>query len=379
MNNLYRSLILPARILAGTIIGAGIFSLPFVFQTAGLSLGFIYLALASVVYIFLHLMYADVIIRTSESHRFVGYAKIYLGSRAFWLSILMTVVEMIFVMTIYLTLSQSFSNLVTTFGSNLEKLLIFWFLGSAAVFMSLRRIALLEFLIVGGILLIISLIFVLGLNNFLNLPAADFFPNFSMIFLPLAPLLFSLSGRVAIPALVDYLKDKPDAVRLVKKSVIFGTLAPAVLYGLFVVGVLGLSSNVSEDAVSGLIGQAPGWILLAVGILGLLSLWSSYIVVGLDINKSLVYDFKLPVWLRFLLVVMAPLLLYLSGFQSFIGLVSFVGGVFLSLEGIFIICMWLKANKVLVKPPVLLKKANIVVIGFLFLILAAALSYEIMK
>ncbi|OGY63032.1 MAG: hypothetical protein A2745_00855 [Candidatus Harrisonbacteria bacterium RIFCSPHIGHO2_01_FULL_44_13] len=379
MNNLYRSLILPASILAGTIIGAGIFSLPFVFQTAGLSLGFIYLALASVVYIFLHLMYADVIIRTSESHRFVGYAKIYLGSRAFWLSILMTVVEMIFVMTIYLTLSQSFSNLVTTFGSNLEKLLIFWFLGSAAVFMSLRRIALLEFLIVGGILLIISLIFVLGLNNFLNLPAADFFPNFSMIFLPLAPLLFSLSGRVAIPALVDYLKDKPDAVRLVKKSVIVGTLAPAVLYGLFVVGVLGLSSNVSEDAVSGLIGQAPGWILLAVGILGLLSLWSSYIVVGLDINKSLVYDFKLPVWLRFLLVVMAPLLLYLSGFQSFIGLVSFVGGVFLSLEGIFIICMWLKANKVLAKPPVLLKKANIVVIGFLFLILAAALSYEIMK
>lgn len=376
---IYKNFILPASILAGTIIGAGIFSLPFVFKAAGLGAGLFYLFLAAIVYILAHLMYADIIIRTKEVHRFVGYAQIYLGKGAFWLSILMTVVEMIFVMTIYLVLSQSFSNLITAFGGGFEKLLVFWFFGSIAIFLSLKRIAFLEFLITGGIVLIIGLVFFLGLGRFLDISSAEFIPNWSKVLLPLAPILFALSGRVAIPSVVLYLKDRPEAYKLIKKSIIIGTVIPAIVYALFVFGVLGLSTNVTQDAITGLIGQIPQTVLILIGVLGLLSLWSSYIIVGLDVNSILVYDLKFSAWLRFLLVVLGPLLLYLAGFQSFLGLVSFVGGVFLPLEGIFIISMWLKANRVLSAPPVLLKKVNAFVIGFLFFVLAIALSYEILK
>lgn len=371
---------LSASLLAGAIIGAGIFSLPFVFQSAGLSAGFFYLAIAAIVYVFIHLMYADVIIRTKEDHRFVGYAKIYLGKLASQFSILMTVVEMIFVLTIYLVLSVSFSNLVSMLGGEVEKLIIFWFLGSLAIYFTLRRIALLEFLITAGIIAIIAIIFVLGFGKIFQIPSAEFLPDFSNIFLPLAPVLFAFSGRVAIPSLISYirgLKIKEKANSAIKRTVIIGTSLPAIVYGLFVLAVITLSLVVSPDAVTGLINNVPPTVLLAVGALGILSLFSSYILVGVDINKTLSLDLKLPRWIRFLLVVGGPLLIYFAGFQSFIGLVSFVGGIFLSLEGFFIIAMWLNANKI-AGAPVLLKKPSLVIILFLILVFTTALVNEVL-
>ena len=108
----YRDFLLPTGLLAGTIIGAGVFALPYTFKTAGLSVGFFYLALAAAMYCLIHLFYADMIVRTPGEHRFVGYAKIYLGRPAFWQAIAMSVLEMVLVMTIYLLLSVSFLNLL---------------------------------------------------------------------------------------------------------------------------------------------------------------------------------------------------------------------------------------------------------------------------
>ncbi len=360
---------LAVGLLAGAIIGAGVFSLPFAFQISGLSIGFFYLFLAAAVYIAIHWMYSDIILRTEGEHRFVGYAKIYLGEKAAWFSMLMTIVEMIFVMTIYLVLSQSFGNLILASGEGIAKLLIFWFLGSVAVFASVKRIALLELLIVGGIFLIMIAIFGLGILNAENLRSLNFNYNWPAALLPLAPVLFALSGRVAIPSLVNILRNKENAKQLIWKSIAVGTIMPAILYGLFAVGILGLNPLPSEDSVSGLIGQVPNWILFIIGILGLLSLWSSYIVVGLDVKNILFFDLKFSKTAIFLMVVTAPLLLYLAGLQSFFGLVGFVGGIFLALEGIFITLMWLRAAKRKLTLPIVL----------LLSVFVVALAYEIIK
>jgi amino acid permease len=378
MNKVLKNYLLPIGLLSGTIIGAGVFALPFVFNASGLTWGIIFLTLAALVYVFLHLMYADVIIRTPGEHRFVGYTKTYLGEIPSWMSIWITVVEMIFVLTIYLVISASFANLLISFGSDLEKILIFWFLGSVAIFLTLKRIAFLEFLITFGIVAIIFIIFILGFKNFLGLSLFGLPGNFYQALLPLPPLLFALSGRVAIPSVINYFKGQPDSPRLIKKTIIFGTILPAVIYTLFVFGVLGLSLNVTEDAVSGLINQVPAAVLLLVGVLGIISLFSSYIIVGLDVNSILRYDLKFSRLFRFLAVVLGPLILYFSGFKQFLVLVSFVGGIFLVFEGFFIISMWLKANKTLTEPPILLKR-NWIIIGALILTLAIALVYEIMK
>lgn len=378
---MYKNIILPASLLAGTIIGAGVFALPFVFQKAGIVTGLFYLGLFSACFIFIHLMYADLILKTEGGrnfHRFPGYAKIYLGNWGFWTSILMTIVGMLFVLTVYLILSISFVNLIKPIGLNISdasKLLIFWLFGSAAIFLGIRRIALSEFLITGGIIVIILIIFGYGLSHFGKIISVQAF-NLQNIFLPYGAVLFALSGRVAIPAVVSYFQKIRRPLAEIKKPIILGTLLPALVYLLFVFGIWGLSEVVSEDAISGLVGQIPKEVLALIGVFGLISLWSSYIVIGLDIKNALKFDLRFPKILAGLTVVVLPPLLYFWGFQSFLILVSLIGGIFIALEGIFIVLMWFKASK-LKAEQIIFKKLNPLIVYILILIFVVGIIYEL--
>ncbi len=347
---MYKNIILPASLLAGTIIGAGIFALPFIFEKAGILTGLFYLIIFGGVLTLIHLMYADVILKTEGGqnlHRFSGYAKIYLGNWGFWLSILMTIIGMLFVLTVYLILSVSFVNLIKPIGldvPDVSKLLIFWLFGSAAIFLGIRRIAFSEFLITGGIIVIILIILGYGLGRLDRIISVPAF-NLQNILLPYGAILFALSGRVAIPVVVSYFQKIRRPLAEIKKPIILGTLVPALVYLLFVFGIWGLSEVVSEDAISGLVGQIPNEVLVLIGVFGLISLWSSYIVIGLDIKNSLKFDLRFPKILASLTVVILPPLFYFWGFKSFLALVSIVGGVFIALEGIFIVLMWRQALK----------------------------------
>ncbi|MDP3901470.1 MAG: aromatic amino acid transport family protein [bacterium] len=366
-------------LLAGAIIGAGMFSLPFVFQSSGLTSGFFYLILITVIYAIVHLMYADVILRTKERHRFVGYANVYLGQNLFWLTVAMTVVEMIFVLAIYLVLSQSFVGLIVPSSGNLTQLLVFWLIGSVAIFASLRRLAFLESLITIGMVLIIIVIFILAWFNYTDLPDNLWKINFSNILFPLAPILFSLSGRVAIPILIDFAKLKGRKPSFIKRSVIWGIVIPAIIYGLFAIGIIMLSGSASVDAVSGLIGKTSPTILMIVGFLGLLSIFSSYILIGSDIKETLRYDLQMPGWLRLLIVVGSPVFLYFIGFQGLIGLIGIVGGIFLTIEGIMMVVIWLRADKILSEPSQLIGAFSRSMTWVLILVFAVTFVYEIIK
>ena len=58
-----KNFIVAIALLAGTIIGAGIFSLPYVFKVVGFWVGVLCLVLFTGVYTVIHLMYAAVIKR----------------------------------------------------------------------------------------------------------------------------------------------------------------------------------------------------------------------------------------------------------------------------------------------------------------------------
>lgn len=388
---MYKNLILPAGILAGAIIGAGIFALPFVFANAGIITGLFYLALFCFVLIVIHLMYAEVIIKTEGEHRFPGYVKIYLGKISFWLANLTSVLGMLLTLTVYLILSASFLWLIlpTSFdASDILKILFFWLLGSAAIFMEIRRLAFSEFLITIGIVLIAFLLFIFGAFNFGKIISASTL-DFKNIFLPYGVILFALSGRVAIPAVINYFQKIKQPISKARQPIILGTLISAFVYLLFVFGVLGLSGAVSEDAVSGLVNNVSPFVLFLVGIFGLISIWSSYIVVGLDVKNTLRYDLNFPKILAGLVVIGTPLFLLFAGFYNFLILIGVVGGVFISLEGIFIVLMWLKARKTCLPAPeaaglggqvnseeVIFKKLNPTIVYALIIIFLGGIIYQ---
>ena len=159
----------------------------------------------------------------------------------------------------------------------------------------------------------------------------------------------------------------------------WGTIAPAVVYAVFVLGVLLLSGAVSEDAISGIAGALPRWALLVIGALGVISLWSSYIVIGMDVKDILSYDFRAPKIVSALLVVIAPMALFMAGFQSFLALVGVAGGVFLALEGIFIVAMWKRAASLTSAPSLFFKKMPAAALYCLAAVFTLGMIYEIIK
>jgi len=358
-----KNFLISTGLLSGTIIGAGVFSLPYIFRAAGFFTGIFFLAMAVIVYFVIYRMYGEVIGKTQGRHRFAGYAKIYLGEGAFLLSVLTSIAQTVLVLTIYLILSQSFANLITGPEQGIAKLIIFWLIGSALIFSGVRRIAWLESLITGGMIAIILIVFLLGIIGGREFPTGALLPDWGNFLLPLGPILFALSGRQAIPEIIKINGDY-------RKPILFGVLIPAIIYLIFVLSVWSLSPAITEDAVSGLVGNVPAAVLMGViGIFGIFSLLSSYGTIGLDVYESLEFDLGFPFWLRFGLIAFGPLIIYFAGLQSFIALVGFAGGIFLALEGIFIIWIWKKATGKRLAFPAILA----------LLVFTTALLYEILK
>jgi amino acid permease len=341
---MYKNILLPASMLAGTIIGAGIFSLPFVFQKSGLLAGLLLLLIFAFIYALVYFIYADIVLRTEGEHRFVGYAKMYLGNPGFLAAVFLGLVQLFFILTVYLILAPSFTGLIFG-GSYLSHFLFFWFISSLIVLLNTKRIAGLEFLIVLGMSLIILLIFFSGIGKIDPVYLYDF--NFSLNSLAVVgPALFALAGIMAVPEIVAYFRESVSPLKFLKRSLLLGSFLPVLAYTAFILGIIGLSKNVSEDAVSGLIGNAPVWLILSLGVLGFLALTSAYALIGLNIKHTLEYDFSLPRWLSKILVVFVPPVLYFLGFNGFVGTVSLIGSVFIPLEIILLIFIWRRVDKI---------------------------------
>lgn len=336
----YRRYILPASTLSGTIIGAGMFALPYAVIQAGWGVGLLYGVALSALLVTVHAMFLRVILETREHYRFVGYVRKYLGEASFVISLLTAVVGMALTLTIYLILSSRFTGLFYGEGE-VYRVGIFWALASLAMFVRARLLAMLEYLFLVGMLCIIGVVFFVGVGNIGDIGTMAFVEG-GDFFLPFGVILFALVGRSAIPSVVRYYKESGIPSGFAKRSVILGTLAPAVLYAGFVIGVMGISSEVSPDTVSGLMSSAPLAVVLAVGILGLLSIFSTYVVLGIDVAENLSLELKVPRPIALGAAIVTPIVCYLVGMRDFLGLVGIVGGIFVSIEGIMIVCMWRK-------------------------------------
>ncbi len=337
-----KDFLLITGVLAGTIIGAGIFSLPYIFGQIGIIAGFFYLILFASVYFVIHLMYAKIIETKNGEHNFFFFAKNYLPSSFSKIASFIILLELFFVLTIYLILAPTFANVV--FQKNgIEALLIFWFLGSIFIFARLSFINWAEFLGTLSIIFIVGIVFFSTNAPSFQIPVFKKI-NLSVLFLPFGPLLFSLAGRPAISKVVEEYKKIKAAGRNISlnKIIFWGTFTPAVVYFLFALSILRINPNISPETLNSLSFLSPTVVVL-LGILGLITLWTSYFIIGINIKDILQIDLKRSAKFSSLVVLFAPLSLYFLGFKNFLSVIGLTGGIFLALEGIFIVMMWQKA------------------------------------
>lgn len=347
MKNFFNHFAFPTSLLVANIIGAGMFALPFVFYQSGLITGVLYLALFGILAALMHLIYADIVLRTKETHlQFPGYIRRYLGERTGKFANILVFVTLLFTLTAYLILSASFLRIIVPSLSPLTAMLIFWIFSSFTIFISIKRTAIFDTVTTAITLTAIGAIFIYWGSSVPYTVSELPILVAKNALLPFGPVLFSFIGFSAIPALIAYVRKESVPFANIRNIIVAGSLIPAFFYFLYVISVWGISRNVSPDSITGLLETAPYFALLALGILGFVSLWDSYSSVGRDINKLLEYDWRVPSEIALAIVVSAPLALYFLGFQNFITIVSAVGGILFSIWGILIILAWKKATLV---------------------------------
>lgn len=320
--------------MIGTIIGAGIFGVPFVFSQSGVPIGLIYCAVLGATACAIHWLYAQVVAATPGKHRLVGYSLRHLGHWAADVVSVTNPLGLLGSLLAYVILGGGF--LFVLFGGSE----FFWSLGFFAVMALLlvfpfRRVAGFEavlswFLIAVAVIIIFFVSPHIKLDNLLTMTTSKWFLPYGVIF-------FSFGGISVVPDIVDTLKKRMKKVAL---AVFGGTIVSIVITAAFGLAVAGASgSGTTNNAITGLIPIVGNYIIAAGAIFGLLAVATSFITMGENLKEQFRFDFHLSRWAAWLAAVAIPLGAFLFGARDFTGVIGFIGATFGVIDGIIIVLM----------------------------------------
>lgn len=346
MINFFKAL----SVFLGTIIGVGIFSLPFVASKAGFSVTVFYFIVITAVTIILHFIYGKICAETETIHRLPGYVGKYLGKNYKKITIFTTGFGITGALLAYLIVGGEFLKFFfgSCFGENvLTYVLIFFIFGAYLIFKGIKSISKIGLTLFCVFLIILFLFFVKAVPhiNFANFQTMDW----KFLALPYGVILFSLWGSAIVPELKEMMIDNyPDKnldletkkknLRKVQMSGIFIASAIYLFFIFIIFGVCG--ANTSKEALHGF-NQILGNGVVKLGFLfGIITCFTSFIALGLTFKKTLCYDFRISKNLSWFIACFLPLFLYLLGFKEFITIIGLTGAVAIGIEGIIIIFLY---------------------------------------
>ncbi|MDP2910344.1 MAG: aromatic amino acid transport family protein [bacterium] len=331
-------------IFLGTIIGVGIFGLPFVAYKAGFFIVTFYFILMVSIVIWVNLIYAEVVLAEKKVRRFPGYVGEYLGKKWKNTSFIVMAVGLIGALLAYLIIGGEFlSSFLNPYlgGTPLLYTFLFFIPGAYLIFKGTKSISGVE------IFLLFALLIILGVFFIKAFPYVDFNQfddiHLDFLFFPHGVVLFSLWGTALIPEMKEIVNGSRSVLR---KVIISGIIISSLIYLLFIFIVLGASKPVvSEEAISGLNQVIRDDVVKLGFIFGVIACFTSFIALGLTLKKILWHDFGLSKNLSWALTCFLPLFLFLSGLREFIKVISLTGSVALGIEGIIIILLYRKFLK----------------------------------
>ncbi len=353
---MFKNFIYPISVLSGTIIGVGIFSLPYITSKVGFWIMAGFFLLLGALVILVHLFFGELAIKTPDYKRLPGFAKFHLGNWGEKVAYITTIVGVFGAILAYLIVGGEFlANLfMPIFGGNSVLWTILYFaVGAILILFGIKAICKVEF---WGLILFFVILFTIFLKSFPQIKLANLFPSpdFSQLFLPYGTVLFSLWAGDLIPEAEEMIGDKKE---LLKKIIPISILIPIFVYLFFIYLILGITgSQTTESALIGLRNfLGPSLFSLRL-FFGVLATFTSFISLGLTLRKVFWYDLKIEKNLAWAITCFVPLILFLIGIKDFIPIISFIGGVMLGIDGILILLMYqkIKQRKLLVYPLLLI-------------------------
>lgn len=309
-------------LLLGTIIGAGIFSLPIALRNAGWVYFFIFILALSVILAKVNLFYREIVEKVKERHQFPGYVNIILGPAAAKLAVLLILFSTLGALVAYLIIGGSFLSAVigTTPWSGS---IIFFAVVFCILLFTGKKLEAFDVLFTIIKLILLAVIIITTSKDLVT---------FSLRFIPTVgespmsaygAILFSLTGLSIVPEL------KKDSA--IDKSMYIAQLLVLAFYIFFAVSFYPYFSS------NGIVFKN-----MLFDITGVFAILTPYLMlswVGYDLFNK---DLNIPKRTSLLAIVCIPLVLFLAGLQSFMSIISLTGGVFLGGTALLIAIMYKK-------------------------------------
>ncbi len=360
--------------LIASVVGVGIFALPYAFQNA-LPLAIFILCLTAVITVILDIICIELIYTKGMGvHQLPGIIGKIFGKKTKNVLGTILLISRTGILFLYTIVLGDFAALIirNIFGVNISHDVLavlltvlcalaikreIRFLSNVNLWLSLLKIAIIATISIAGIAALqhAQVINIFKTSNFTN---TSLLLKIGIIY---GVSLAATSGTAGIPAM----KEIADKKTILRNCVIIASVIVVILYSLFSVYVIGKSTTVSAEA---LLGLGNSWTVTLLAIAGLICVATAYMSAGNSLYEIYEHDYSLPDSLAWSLLIVPPLTLYFLGIRDFTLIVGILGAVIGGIEGIAIVAAYwklrLEENKSFIPQGVLLSLlASILAIG----------------
>lgn len=332
-----------ARPLIGTVVGVGIFGLPYVFSQAGYVFGLIELVIIAALSLLTYFIYADLLAVNKGHVRFVAVVSNQLGPLGRAIATTAFYGSLWGAMLAYIIIGGQFlSNVLRPLlhGQDFVYQIAFWIIASVCMIGGTLFVRRLQAFLIPVFFVMIAALALFALPNLHLDYLATMEPT--NILMPFGALIFAFSGFSAVPESREALGRRKTQIR---SSLILGVTLVAVLYALFTFAVVGMTGPfTSVQSVDGLRLATGAWLSIFVSIIGLCTVFTAFISVGTSLMNSLIYDFRGRYLSSWWLTVTIPLCVFLFGARDFINVIGTTGGLLGGLCGIVLLVAYERAR-----------------------------------
>ncbi len=325
--------------MIGSIVGVGIFGLPFAFAQAGYGVGLLALLVLGGLNALLLLMYTDIVAHTPGHHRLAGYVSAYLGKGWGRFGLIALAVGVWGSLTAYLMAGGRFLSLLFgTTSSGSETAFGLFVLSTVAVisYGGMKVASRAEVAILTVLLFLLAFIAISASS--VAHPANLMPSHWNKLLLVYGVVYFALNGGVAA---IPEMKEILGSNRRLPHAVMVGMGWVMGIYAVFTLAVVSATgTGTSAFALDALVPLLGGTFEAIGSALAVVSVLSIFTLASIALRHAFQFDLGLHKNAAWALTFVPPAILYLAGLRSFIGLIGFVGSVLAAGVGILIVAAY---------------------------------------
>jgi len=355
MINLLTSIFL----ITSTIVGLGVFILPYTLAHSGIYFWFWFLIIPILIF-YVHLAYSEIIFQIEEKHNLPGLSEKILGKN--WKNIvwLIDFLGTLFVFASYYLALAKFTNLIFPFNNELLIRLFYAFLVIIIILFSVNPFSKTESILA---FFMILLFLILGIYFLPQISLNNFQIEFLNPWLAYGILIFAYTGYSSLQMVYDIIgKNKKVMFWINLISILLVTF----LYLLFVFSIYGtFGKNVSSTTLENLKGFANPYIVKIVSFLAILNILTTFIALAFYLKRGLIFDYKINSTLSWLIISLVIFLIPFLKLENIAKLISLTGSIFLGFNLFVLLLCYLKLkNYIYFKIPKILVIILLILLGF---------------